>query len=433
MRTHDKTFFATLLFVIAIIAVYVAFFNDHNSYDAVLGYCVIVINILGMIKVRHNWYLLFIFLCITYSNYSICAANYISHLYSYFTGYAGTEIGSQGIRILLLFSVLLLIVAPATYPVDIKYSRMEQKSLISNNRYNPFIVIGMIILLAFIWVFGFGRPDVVGQRGSPSAIYEYSIILLIISFYYSGKDKKLIAATVLTCIAFSMQNFVFGGRITGVQILIMVVLALFIDRLKVRRAIPVGILFFVIMSGIGQLRGAILISGFNIRSIISRLANSKLALDTAYSAYYTSLTFLDELTNTTLSTRWYLFTRWVLSMFLGGSVTDSNLSIYTRQTHVHYFGGVLPFFAWFYMGLIGIAFLMFYLRFLFITIARVSDNSSGLVRCVTLYITCTCLRWYLYSPSQLFRGVMLMCLVYGLCYAADSIIQKKPIRLRLRR
>ena len=433
MRTHNKTIFVAQLFAIAMIAIYVAFFTDHKNYDAILGYCILVINIMTMIKVRPNWYLLFVFFCITYCNYSICVANYISRLNIYFAGYSGTEIGSQGVRILLLFSALLYFAAPAAYPLKTEYGRMEKISLISNNKYNPFIVIGLIIILAFIWVFGFGRPDVIGQRGSPSTIYEYSIIFLIISFYYSGKDKKLIAVTVIACIAFAMQNFIFGGRITGVQILAMVVLVLFVDHLKLGRVIPLGALFFIIMTGIGELRGEILTSNLSIRSIISQLIEEKFALDTAYSAYFTSMTFLDELSNITASTRWYLFTRWVLSMFLGGSVTDSNLAIYTRQNYVHYNGGVLPFFAWFYLGLIGLAFLGFYLRFLFKTISKAGDNSGGLVRCVALYITCTCLRWYLYSPSQLIRGAMFMCLAYGLCNAANSVMSNEPIRIPLRK
>lgn len=61
MRTHNKTIFVAQLFAIAMIAIYVAFFTDHKNYDAILGYCILVINIMTMIKVRHNWYLLFVF------------------------------------------------------------------------------------------------------------------------------------------------------------------------------------------------------------------------------------------------------------------------------------------------------------------------------------------------------------------------------------
>ena len=427
MRFQNKAIKELLYIAVGLFAAFLIMFNDNGNIDSLIGYCTIAVSILTMVKVRHNWYLLFIFFCIAYSNYSICVANYVSHINTFFAGYAGTEIGSHGINILLLFSAMLLIITPRTRSQNPPSKWSEQRSLIVNNNYNPIIVIGAIIILALIWVYGFTRPDAIGQRGSPSALYEYSIIFLIVAFYFSGKDKKLIVATVLVGLAYALQNFIFGGRITGIQILIMIVFAIYIDQLRVRSAIPVGVVFFVIMSAIGQLRGAILASGLNVRNVIIHLANSKYALDTAYSSYYTSMTFLDELSNITFFGRIHLFERWVLSMFVGGSVTDSNLAIYTRQTHMHYYGGVLPFFAWFYLGFIGLILLVAYLRLHFYAILRVNSDSTGLARCIVLYVTCTCLRWYLYSPSQLFRGVLLLCLVYCFCYGADRLMRRKRI------
>ena len=419
--------------LIGILVILLLLLNSSGTYEKLVGYCVIAINILSMVKVRHNWYLLFIFLCITYSNYSICVANYISHIDTFFAGYAGTEIGSQGVNILLLFSAMLLFIAPTTYREGTNKASIKPKALITNNKYNPIIVIGAIIILGFIWVYGFTRPDAVGHRGSPSALYEYSIIFMIIALYYSGKDRILTSVVVLIGLAFAIQNFMFGGRITGVQILIMIGFAVFIDHISLINVAPVGIVFFIIMVAIGQLRGNILISGFSVNNVINQLAKGKFALDTAYSSYFTSMTFLDELHKTVFSRRIQLFLRWLLSIFLGGSVTDSNLAVYTRQTHMHYYGGVLPYFAWFYLGFIGLVLLTIYIRFHFKVMLNVNCDSSGFIRCMAVYVTCTCLRWYLYSPSQLFRGVFLLSIVFFFCYEADRLMKKQPIRIHWKR
>ena len=430
LRTRSRTI-QNLIAVVLVGAVILLLHLDESVISAsLMGYGVLILNLLSIMRVRHNWYLVFIYLCIAYSNYSICATNYISRINTYFSGYAGSEIGIRGLYILLGFSLLLYLIAPSTKE-HANYS--VKKALIVNNRYNPIIVIGADIILILIWIYGFARPDVIGKRGSPSALYEYSIIFIIISIFYSGANKKLSLSTTFIGIMFALQNFVFGGRITGVQIVVLIIYSLYIDQLRIGTAIPIALIGFLLMSAIGQIRGLIIINGFNVFDVISRLIEGKFALDTAYSSYFTSMTFLDVLERTSFSKRLYLFSRWVLSMFLGGgAVADSNLAHYTRQQYIHYNGGVLPYFGWFYLGLLGVFLLSLYLRYHFVLAEKSDSNSSGLSRCVALYVTCTCLRWYLYSPSQLFRGVMLLCIVYSICYVADCMLNRKPIRLVLK-
>ena len=392
--------------------------NEDGSINRLIAVIIIVLNVYTVIKVRNNWYLFIIFIFITYSNYSICMVNYLtSAVRTFFVGYAHTDIGIQGLNILLFFSSLLLLLAPHTKTEE----KLTCRSLLENNKENPIIVIGFAVVLALIWVYGFTRPDLAGERGSPSALYEYSIILIIISLYYSGNNITLRNINIIIAVVFAAQNFIYGGRITGVQLFIVLALSIYIDKLSMRKVLPIGALFFILMSGIGQLRAQVFLQGFSFRQIIKSLFSGYFTLDTAYSSYYTSMTFLDEMASHSLSSRLHLFGRWVLSMFLGGSVKDSNLAQYTRAHFMHYYGGVLPYFAWFYLGVVGVLLLVIYLRFL-IRITRKADcSSNGLVRCVTVYFCATTLRWYLYSPSQIFRGIMLLCLVYGVTYLIDSL------------
>lgn len=424
MQSRTVSLFHLFELIIAFIAVVFVFFNEQGCFNAYLALLVIGINVYTVFKVKDDWYLFFIFAIITYSNYSICVANYLTDsINNYFVGYANTETAVKGLHILLFFSILLMLLAPYTKHED----TVIQRSILVNNRENKLIVFGIILVLVLIWVYGFTRPSVAGERGAPSAIYEYSIILFIVSLYYSGKNRALIITNILIAVAFALQNFAYGGRITGVQLIFLIVLGVFIDKLSFKRVIPFGILFFVMMSAIGIYRANFSLSNIDFKVIAERLFSGYFTMDTSYSAYFTSMTFLEELTYTSYSKRFALFFRWVLSVFLGGRVADSNLAIYTRQHYVHYYGGILPFYAWFYLGVLGVIALAFYLIKLFSVILKSNSNSNGLARCVAIYIASTTMRWYIYSPSQLFRGLLFLCLVYGLAYLIDKVSTQKVI------
>ena len=85
--------------------------------------------------------------------------------------------------------------------------------------------------------------------------------------------------------------------------------------------------------------------------------------DTSYSAYYTSLTFLKVKEFVGVQTQLYLLFQFILYIFLGSKIVDSNLAVYTRQYYVHYYGGVLPLYMYFYLGILGIMFIVLYLKF----------------------------------------------------------------------
>lgn len=413
-------FFLELSFGLAAMIAVAA--NSEGNLNKLVAILVVLFNIAALIKVRNDWYLLVIFSVVVYCNYSICVANYLSKdIVNYFVGYAGSTIGASGVNILAFFSFALFIAAPKTNKNDKKI-----RSIIKNNRKNPVIVIGLSVLLVLIWYYGYTRPEIPGERGSPSALYEYSIIFFIISLYYSGRDRVLIIVNVCLAAAFAIQNFIYGGRITGIQIIIAFAMGLLIDKFSLKTIIPSVCLLFIIMSGIGEVRANILLYGINFRNIIRSLFAEHFALDTAYSSYFTSMTFLEVLRKLSVGQRLHLFVRWALSMLLGGSVQDSNLAEYTRQFIFHYYGGILPFFGWFYLGVLGVVALAAYLRLLFVKIKSCNCDSNGLIRCVSIYVCSTSLRWYLYSPSQLFRSVMLLCLVYG---AADIFYNRGEIRV----
>lgn len=148
------------------------------------------------------------------------------------------------------------------------------------------------------------------------------------------------------------------------------------------------------MLAIGAQIANIVLSSNTFSSVVDSLIGKKhLALYTAYSSYHTSLTFLDTLNFTGWEKRLDLFMRWVLSMFLGNRVPDSQLSSYTHQFFAHYWGGILPYYMYFYLSYLGLLLMACYCGFIFRKVKDATDSDNGLARCFAVYVTISVVRW----------------------------------------
>lgn len=384
------------------------FLNADGQFNIYLAILIIIIDSHSLYKVKNNIYLFIIYGIILFSNYSICMANYIDPISSFFTSWNELPVATEGLHVLVVFSLFLNILTNTR--------GFQPPALIRHNKNNIIIACVTWVILVCIGILAFDRPDFAGDRGSPSVLYEYSTILAILGIYYSGRKIWLHVLYIVTLIGFAMQNFIFGGRVTGVQLLVAIFLCFFNDRIKLRYIFPFLLIGFVLMNAIGHFRANLSLNAETLLSVWADLKNNKMILDTAYSSYFTSLTFLATLPLVTWSIRLQMFLRYVLYIFVGSSVQDSNLAYFTHTYFNHYFGGILPFFGYFYLGWIGIILSTYYLRFLFKHIREISIQSSGLWRCLAIYITITSFRWYLYNPSQILRGVFLFIVCYGVCY-----------------
>lgn len=414
--------------IILVLGLFLYLFNSNGNLNVTISILVIALSVLSIYHSRNNWYMLIISIVIAYYNYSIVVANYISVIHgTMFTGYAGTEIGTKGLNILLVFAISLYIIF---FHVGRKLKKTESCNIINSNHENKVIVIVLWVVLTLIWIFGFVRPTEVGQRGSPSTYFEYSIILVIAGFHYSGKSRLFQLSFVVFGAAYALLNFVYGGRATAVQVVVCVLLCTVLDRLPRIWIICGGFLFFMAMSFIGTFRTNLTVSSDALEALWHTLSETKFANDTAYSAYYTSLTFIDFAGNCTWDYRIGLFSNYLLSIVLGGSVSDSNLPMITRRYYTHYYGGVLPNYFYFYLGVFGVIIISLYIYVLFSTVVnRLNKNDDKITiwNWIGIYIASTSFRWYIYSPSQITRGVLILTIVYFLLYVIDKALKRNNI------
>ena len=287
------------------------------------------------------------------------------------------------------------------------------------------LLVGYLVVLALLLVFGFGRPTEQGQRGTPTAIYEYSTIFFIVGYYFFCKSKVYKVVSTVLLLLYCLQNLVFGGRITALQLFLLLFFVLY-DGKQIHwvKIIPIGLIGLLIFSGIGEMRANFSLSFSSLEASFNAILKSAGTLDTAYSAYYTSLTFLKVEKFVSTSDRLLLFWAFIKSIILGGSVPNSSLAKFTMQYYQHYEGGILPFFGQFYLGSVGVIIFSLIVVVYFFIMQRLDANSSGFKKCLVLYITITTPRWYLYSPSQLLRGVLLLFIVfYVMKFACNMFIK----------
>jgi hypothetical protein len=359
---------------------------------------------------RHNMMFLFVAFVILYSNYSIVYANFINII----EGEAWTEIitskvTKESLNVLVFFNCCLLWI--------FQWHRIKPSPsnniFVNKSNSNFLIVVILSIALLFIFRFGYTIPTDEGARGRTSVLYEYSIILFILLFYYCGNNRKIVYWTLFLVAIYSIQGFVFGGRIEGIQLLLVAYFMLFMVKISKKKVMVLFIGMFLLMSIIGSVRGELLSGNFDLYSVLKRIVERGFTLDTSYAAYYCSESFVyirDQFSSDRIIDLFFSFLK---SLVLGGGTgSDASLPAVSVKYVSHDGGGILPFYFYFYLGIIGIFISSIIVGTYFNTFLKVNGKSSGLTKCLMVLITSTVFRWYLYSPLMLLRGAMFMVIAY---------------------
>ncbi len=413
---YDKVI-RIILTIFSLVLLIANWLKDYpEEYIKITAWAVIIISAYLMVRCINNWELFILFFFLLYYNYSIMIAEYLFPVDNLFTSYAGDKESFVCENIVLAYMTILCAFAPKEIQRKNKVNRyyIEDKN-------NNIIVYVLSIALIFILIFGYVRPDK-GERGSPSTYFEYAIILFIVGYSFSNVYTKKILTVLL--ILFALQNFIYGGRVTGVQLIIVWFLMNYAYKANFIKIAPVAVALMLILNFIGSTRGNYSNTQGIMTNVINTLQEEKFANNTSYSAYHTSITFIKAET-VGWSERLRIFGNFILSMFLGGSsVKDSNLAEYTHRFYAHYYGGVLPIYLHFFMGKIGVCVSGVVTALYVRMIANIKESSKTLLKCISVYIVTGISRWYLYSPSNLFRGCMILCVVY---FAFDMLNSKmKP-------
>ena len=388
------------------------FFDINVEKNILKGIIVIVLPLIMSYIARKNYLLFFAFLAMAYLNYSFCAVHYFNLMKISDTYSIPYDISTNLLNIMVIFTSFLFIVIPK----DIKEFKIQAAM---NNNINH-LGVSIVFLISFILLIVFSfRNEGLNGRIDVNSYGEYSILFVIIGISFCSRNKYLKILYSIVSIAISLILFGFGGRITGLQLLLIIFFSCYSDKINKFLFFIISFLGLVIMNLIGIMRADTVLNLESFISSFNDLFSSSFALDTSYVAYHSSYVIYLVSLNDSFITKIGMFWKFILSMFLGGNaVSNSNLSSYAQKYQFHSGGGFLPVYFYYYLNYFGVVIISFILGVYIRVINKLKEfyenNSSikSLILCISIYLSVSIFRWYIYSPSNLFRGVMILSLLW---------------------
>ena len=367
----------------------------------------ILSNVYSLYKCRYNKFLVIIWTIILYCNYSIVYENWISHTQDLFNTEISEKVTNSSINLLATFNALLYLFSPK----KVYASHVKNLSIFTNAITPGFLTyIIIIVCLIVIFLLGFDAPSIPGERGSPKPVFEYAICIFILGYHFFKNKRQLIILDILILL-FALKNFIFGGRILGIQFLTCYYIfrwgSLSLKKISVI-ALPMVLLMYII----GVVRGELLSGNFDTHQILEALFSNGLALDTAYSAYHTSKVYMyiyDLIPN-----HIDFFLAFLAALLIGyGSFRHLLLSNVSHDYMVNYEGGLFPFHFYFFGNILLVILSTWIFRPLFTWVSKLTTKRiSSLEKCIAILIVCSTFRWYLYSPFSMIREIIFLSILY---------------------
>lgn len=366
---------------------------------------------------RKNWALSIVFAYVALCVYSSFVVNYFDvSLASPYLQWKHSAVSFESVTVFLVFLFCIVVVMP----LDIRRFPLDDV-LVAENRKNLTVAVFCGIAALACGIIGIGEATGAGSRVSVSSIYEYSIVFFIVGLFFSGKNKYVLAFLGSVLAFRVVLDVTLGTRVTSVELICIWFLMVYASKARWSRLLPLGVLLFVLMLTVGELRG----STFDVSAIvegISDFVNAGFAWDGAYAAYHTSQSFVAYSDFMPQDGRFQEFIRFAASMLLGDSVGLSNLAHEVGNVFWNMGGGYYPYFFYYYLGMPGVIVFSLAMGFMLRAIAKLSNSDSltNVALVCIVWISVTVFRWFSYAPTPLVRGLLVLIIVYAIAASFAS-------------
>lgn len=408
MAFNKKLIFQLPLIALVIIYIFATEPSVNiNKFNAVL---LLIASLVFVIKARNNRLVMLIAFFILYVNYSFVVGEYLigGQLAAPMMEVKNTYNYGILIKIFLLFMSI----------VALFYSDSNSQLAKPKLKDNKYIFWGIVVALAVIFIFGINRGPSETYTTKITPIYEYSIILFLFLYYYSGIHCYRRYVYLGMIVLFIFQDAFLGGRVTSIQLLLLLATTTFAQQLNIKNITFGGVIIVLFAAYIGNYR-----VGEDSLNIINKMFNSLFVFDTSVYSYYASATHVAAAGLAEVDVRIGSLIAFIEAIILG----SNSLSNVTTFVSLEYFrnlgGGIIPSHFYFWMGWPGVLIISLFLVYLFNNIGEKPTNMSYLL---SIAIVITTPRWYLYSPISLFRGaIFLTALVYISFYLMDTCTKRQ--------
>lgn len=401
------------ILLIVILIIYVNLNSITESSNIFEAYLTLLVSVFLLFKGRKNLVLVVMFFFIFYSNYSIILGEYIigGDLSSPFQEVKNIYYYGVSIRTILLFMVII------TLFYDGKLVDYSKQKLIPKDNYIIFYSIIMFLVYILIFEVQRGNLQIYSVRITP--LYEYSKILFLFAYYFSGKSiVRKIIFFIFSCL-FILQDFYYGGRITSLQLLILLITVAYPEKLTFNKIIIFGFIGIFLNSLVGAYRGSFSFENINPIRLLNAIFHSYFVFDTPVFAYYASMTHIAASEIAKISIRVESFSTFILSVFTGSDDIKGNVSaLVSRDYFFNLGGGIYPTHFYFWLGWGGV---ICSALILILIINRIGNANNDFEKLLYFAVVFIVPRWYLYSPITLFRGALLFVTILFLFF---NIINK---------
>ncbi|HFR3895108.1 TPA: hypothetical protein ACHVH4_000468, partial [Streptococcus suis] len=206
---------------------FIAFLYPQQKND-LLAMLLIVTNILMVVVTRRNQISSFISFILLFFNLSISLSDYTFQInqikWNSLVYYNNGHYYQEALVMLLVFNLIFFI---ALNTEEYKYKP------ISIHKKNTLLFWLFYLSIILVLIFGIDRGGYgIGYEVRITPIFEYSIILFLMCYIFSDKVNKIHSRLIiLLAITFVVQDALYGGRITSIQLLIFLGFSFFYEFL----------------------------------------------------------------------------------------------------------------------------------------------------------------------------------------------------------
>ena len=361
----------------------------------------LLISILSVIKFRRSPFFGPFFFILAYTVYSILIGRYLFPEIAAINEIINYEYDFVGLILIYLFTTSI--------SLQVKNGVSRKYRIVPVSRSPKNLIISLVCLIVAVLSQFIFSTTVESGRAGYSAMYEYSIVFYIIALFYSLNTKYLKYFVLSVFFLMIFRDIQLGHRATSIQISLLIYALVLSRYYTFKRFLLAFCIATVFMNLVAVYRSTF---SFEIDAMVDQLiflfTVKYLAVDTAYFAYVASLTFLSVREMVSASVIMSNLGDFIVSLIVPGTYGKSLYSI-SKEHYQHANGGILPLYLFYYFGYLAIPIITTVLAYYFNLLVK--DPRNTLKGLVFIYVFVTIPRWLLYAPTQLFRGVLLFCLV----------------------
>lgn len=251
-------------------------------------------------------------------------------------------------------------------------------------------------------------------RAHFSTVYEYSFVLFLLGcFFLSSSNSSIKLAVTIIIVSLALRDFYYGNRAAGLLFLLAVYVTLYRQYFTLPRFYTAAISGVLLMGAVGSVR-YVLSGNFSLTGLFVVLYDGFFVFDTGLYAFVSGQTMISTAEMEGFD-RISAITGLFANTLLG---RGSGLDAYqiAAQFYTTIGGAWLAQMSYFYFGIFGVFCMSAYIKYLL----GLSFDSSRLKQLIYFYVIVSSPRWLFYSVTPLFRGMLIIIIIY---FIIDIVIK----------